>query len=123
MTKYRLGNVIPPFEELESIKEHKIYSLYFPFTGGYFRLVINEDDKHNISLDYIGEEGFIHGYPRLKVKGKYTFNTLYRFSKTSYIGLRNMFIKFLINYKKDIDEELNRYLLKEEKWEIGLNIL
>lgn len=86
-------NNIPSYEELKQIKEHKIYSLYFPLIGGYFRLVINEEGEHNIAIDYL-EKGYL-SYINYKFGTDYSFSRLYKFNKKNYDGLVKLYKKMI----------------------------
>lgn len=100
-----LSSQIPSYEDLKSEKNEKHYSLWFPPFGGYFRIVRNEDDENNISLDYL-ESGYLSGIVG-KYKSNYKFNKLYKFNKKNYEGLVSLYKQVLIRTKNELDEILN----------------
>lgn len=93
-------NSIPTYENLKQIKERKIYLLYSSLTGGYFRLNINEESEHNISIDYL-EKGFLVDVI-YKFQTDYKFNKLYKFNKKNYNGLINLYKTFINALYKEI---------------------
>ena len=98
----------PTYEELKEVKDHKQYTLFIPLTGGYFRLVRNEDGENNIALDYI-EGGYLSSINR-RFQSNYCFSKLYKFNKKNYQGLFSLYKKMLTIFQKELKEyiyELN----------------
>ena len=99
-----MNKPIPTYEELKSIKEYYTKDLYFSIYGGYFRLTINEDNRHTIALDYL-EGGYlssiIHNF-----NSSYSFSKLYPFNKKNYEGLVKLYKQML----KIAQQELNDYI-------------
>ena len=99
-------NNIPTYEELKEIKEYKTYDILFPVFGGYFRLTINENNKRNISIDYL-ERGYLCGIIR-KFNSEYAFNKLYKFNKKNYNGLLKLYKEMLEVAYKELGEQLKK---------------
>ena len=95
---------IPTYEELKQIKEEKTYWLFDCLCGGYFRLTINEDGKHNIALDYL-EDGYLHSIIR-NFNSNYSFSILYKFNKKNYEGLVKLYKLMLETLLNDVKKEL-----------------
>ncbi len=95
---------LPTYTELKGIKEEKTYWLFDCFCGGYFRLKINEDGKHNIALDFL-DGGFLN-YIHRDFNSKYKFSHLYKFNKKNYEGLIKLYITMLETLLNDVKKEL-----------------
>ena len=96
--------MIPTYEELKQIKEYKVYLLYFPSIGGYFRLTLNEDGERNIAIDYL-ENGYL-SYINYNFKSNYRFSHLYKFNKKNYNKLVKMYKEMLIKLYDEVGKQI-----------------
>ena len=100
-------NNIPSYEELKNIKTYKTYDIFFPIIGGYFRLTINEDNKRNISIDYL-EGGYLSSII-YNFNSNYSFNKLYKFNKKNYQGLISLYKKMLKTTYNELEKEIKKF--------------
>lgn len=100
--------MIPSYEDLKLVKEHKEYILFFPPFGGYFRLVVNEDEPKNIAVDYL-YGGYLSSV-NYTFDSEYHFNRLYKLNKKNYQGLVKLYKKML----KTSKEKFDSYILELE---------
>lgn len=98
---------MPLYEELKPIKEYHKFILYSPMIGGYFRLVINEDNRNNVALDYL--EGSYLKSILLDFKSEYQVNRLYKMNKKNYEGLVKLYSQIIEMMYKDILNYIEEY--------------
>lgn len=98
---------MPLYEELKSIKEYHKFILYSPIVGGYFRLVINEDNQKNVSLDYL--DGVYLKSISINFDSEYQLNRLYKMTKKNYEGLVKLYSQIIEMMYTDILEYIWEY--------------
>ena len=98
--------MIPSYEEIKALKEHKVYDLYSCSIGGNFRLSINEVDGHSLSIDYLS--GGYLAYPTRKFESNFKFSKVYKLNKKNYQGLVELYNNMLYLIIEEINDELKK---------------